>query len=163
MGFIIKKMSKNNFIIFCFTLLCTTMTISAAPLTYTLDNLCKVAIVPDAASPIVTVRTYVRVGSVFESGHMGSGISHYVEHLVAGGSTTLQTEEDYKQTISLLGGVSNAYTTFDHTSYFINTSPEHLETALTVLYEWMFFSAFADAEVRREQAVITREIEKTTL
>lgn len=147
---------------FIVSMLCLTLTMRADVIeNYTLDNGLNVVLLKDDSAPIITVKTVVGLGSLYEGPFIGAGISHYLEHIVAGGSTHLHPESHYKKTISLLGGVSNAYTTTDHTAYFINTSPEHLDTALTTLYEWMFHCSFNPSEVTREQAVITREIEKT--
>ena len=107
-----------------------------------------------------SIRTIVKAGSILEGDYLGSGISHYAEHLVAGCTTSKRSEEDYKNLTTLLGGAYNAYTTTDHTSYYINTTENHLKTAIDILFEWMFFCSFEDREVEREKDVITREIEK---
>lgn len=130
--------------------------------TYTLSNGLTVILVNDPSSSLASIRTYVKAGSIFEGDHCGSGLSHYLEHLVAGGSTSKRSEDDYKTKIALLGGAYNAYTTTDHTSYFINTTNTHIPEAITILYEWMFYNSFKESEVAREKEVITREIEKTS-
>lgn len=126
----------------------------------TLKNQLQVVLVQDPSASLISVRTYIRAGSIHEESLLGSGASHYLEHLVAGGSTYKRKESEYKSLISKLGGAYNAYTTVDHTSYYINTTPEYLETAITILYEWMFFHAFEDKEFNRERDVIIKEIEK---
>lgn len=127
---------------------------------YTLDNGLEVALIHDPHAKIITLKTIVKTGSIHEDNYLGHGISHYLEHLVAGGTTSKKTEDDYIKLLSLMGGVSNAYTTTDHTAYFINTSEEFFESALNTLYEWLFFCEFKESEVDREKEVITREIEK---
>ncbi|NBV42814.1 insulinase family protein, partial [bacterium] len=78
----------------------------------------------------------------------------------AGGPTRQRSESEYKRLLSLLGGNYNAYTTTDHTCYYINTIPEKAETAVEILSEWMFDNQFTLTEFDREREVITREIEK---
>ena len=127
---------------------------------YTLENGLQVALVKDKSAGVVTVKTVVKAGSIHEDEFLGHGISHYLEHIVSGGSTDMHSEEAYIKTLSLLGGVNNAYTTTDHTAYFINTSTGYLNTAIQTIYEWMFFCTFKASEVDREKEVINREIEK---
>ena len=128
---------------------------------YDLDNGMKVFFVKDRSTSMASVRTYVRAGSVDEEGYgLGGGLSHYLEHLVAGGTTEKRSEKEYEEIISNLGGAFNAYTTTDHTSYYINTTSDHISKALDVVYEWMFFCEFKKSEFERERDVITKEIEK---
>ena len=129
--------------------------------TYSLSNGLTVILINDKSSSLASIRTYVKAGSIFEETHSGEGLSHYLEHLVAGGTTSKRSEDDYKTKIALLGGAYNAYTTTDHTSYFINTTNSHITDALEIIYEWMFYNSFKESEVAREKEVITREIEKT--
>jgi zinc protease len=127
---------------------------------YTLDNGLKVFLIIDPTASLISVRTYVRAGSILENNLFGSGASHYLEHIVAGGSTEQRSEEEYKNKVSLLGGAFNAYTTLDHTSYYFNTVPNYSKEAITLLYEWMFFCEFKETEFNRERNVIIKEIEK---
>ena len=127
---------------------------------YTLDNGLGVVLIHDPSSPIVSARTYVKSGSIDEAPHLGSGLSHYLEHIVAGGSTSVHNEAYYKQLIAELGGAYNAYTTLDHTSYYVNTTSLEVERAVTTLYEWMFYCEFNEKEFEREKNVIIKEIEK---
>lgn len=126
----------------------------------TLENGLDVILVQDDFSPVISARTYVRAGSIDEGKLLGGGASHYLEHLVAGGSTSKNTEDTYKNKISLLGGAYNAYTTLDHTAYFINTTPEYTKDAVQILYEWMFYNTLDKKEFDRERSVIQKEIEK---
>ena len=125
-----------------------------------LDNGLTVVVVPDPSASLVSVKTFVRAGSIDEQPFLGHGLSHYLEHVVAGGSTSVRTEDQYKEKISLLGGAFNAYTTTDHTSYYINTVPEFTLDAVDILNEWMFDCDFNQKEFDREHKVIIKEIEK---
>ena len=127
---------------------------------YTLDNGLKVFLIPDSSASLVTVKTFVKTGSITESPYWGSGISHYLEHLLAGGTTSYRSEAAYKKLIANMGGAFNAYTTYDHTAFFINSTPQHLTDAVQAIYEWMFFSTFTNREFNRERDVIIREMEK---
>ena len=128
---------------------------------YTLKNGLKVYLIVDPSSSLVAARTYVRAGSIDEAPLLGSGLSHYLEHLVAGGSTFVRSEDEYKDQIAHLGGAFNAYTTTDHTCYYINTTPVYTDEAIKMLDEWMFSNQFSAKEFDRERSVIMKEIEKS--
>tara|TARA_B100001175_G_C19512458_1_gene644824 strand:+ start:963 stop:3566 length:2604 start_codon:yes stop_codon:yes gene_type:complete len=130
--------------------------------TYQLNNGLNVILLKDNTAEIVTAKAIVGVGSIYEKEYLGTGISHYLEHIVAGGSTEKNSEDAYKLDLSLMGGVSNAYTTTDHTAYYINTTPQQAHNAIKTLHEWLFYCSFKESEVSREKDVITREIEKTS-
>src|SRR4051812_44473946 len=51
-------------------------------------------IVKRVPSPVVSVRAYVQTGGVYEGKWLGGGLSHLLEHLVAGGSTKGRTETE---------------------------------------------------------------------
>src|SRR5438874_1386437 len=89
------------------------------------------------ASPVTSVRGYVMTGGVYEGKWLGGGLSHLLEHLVAGGSSKRRTEAENRDLLQKIGNDSNAYTTDDHTAYFINTTPDHLNEAADLVSGWM--------------------------
>ncbi|MBD3368289.1 MAG: hypothetical protein GF405_09010 [Candidatus Eisenbacteria bacterium] len=109
------------------------------------------------AAPVVNLRMYVKAGSILEGEYLGCGISHYCEHLLSDG-TTNRTLEEIEEELNELGGGSNAYTTKDHTCYFIETSPEHFDRALDILADWGMNATFPEEAVEAQKGVITREI-----
>jgi zinc protease len=111
------------------------------------------------ASPAVSVRGYVYTGGVYEGKWLGGGLSHLLEHLVAGGSNEKRTEEQNRDLLQKIGNDSNAYTTYDHTAYFVNTTTEHLEPAVDLVCNWMLGAKITPAEYRREYDVVQRELE----
>lgn len=155
----LKQLSE--FLLLGFLIILMTTSLSAENIVEkTLSNGLHVILVQDEQAPLVSVRTYVRAGSIDEAPHLGSGLSHYLEHIVAGGTTQARSEKDYTDWIALLGGAYNAYTTSDHTSYYLNTTPEKVNDAISILNEWMFQNVFDELEYNRERDVIIREIEK---
>jgi zinc protease len=110
-------------------------------------------------SPALAVRGYVATGGAFEGRWLGAGLSHLLEHLVAGGSTTRRSEAETRTLLQSMGNNANAYTTFDHTAYFINTTPEHLDAAVDLLTDWLLHARITEEEFERERAVVQRELE----
>ena len=125
-----------------------------------LDNGLQIILKENHLAPIAALRIYVKTGSMYEQEYLGSGISHYFEHLINGGSTTTHSEKEIKQRIDYLGGVNNAYTTKDHTCYYITTSSEMIGDAVELMADWMINSTFPEQEVQREKGVVLEELIK---
>jgi len=108
-------------------------------------------------SRVVSCQVLVKAGSINEDEYFHGGLSHYLEHIVSGGTTSTLREEEIKEILRSLGGASNAYTSYDRTVYFINTTAEHYKTALQLLISYVTDCQFAENEYRREKPVIQQE------
>jgi zinc protease len=108
-------------------------------------------------SRVVSCQVLINAGSINEDEYFHGGLSHYLEHIVSGGTTSQLTEEEIKEILRSLGGASNAYTSYDRTVYFINTTAEHCKTALRLLMSYVTDCRFAENEYRREKQVIQQE------
>lgn len=111
-------------------------------------------------SPVVSVRAYVKTGGVYEGEWLGGGLSHLLEHLVAGGSTEHRTEAENRTLLQEIGNNSNAYTAPDRTAYFVNTTADNLEKAVDLVTGWVFWAKITPEEYAREYEVVQRELEK---
>ena len=117
------RFGRGLFVVLCVTLGLTAVTASAGNIDVKhrlLDNGLNVYVLENHNAPVFTMRVYIRAGSVYEQEFLGRGISHNLEHLVAGGSTYKRTEEDGQRIIRAIGGAANAYTTSGHTCYYIS-------------------------------------------
>lgn len=112
------------------------------------------------ASPVAAVRGYVYTGGVYEGKWLGGGLSHLLEHLVAGGSSERRTEAENRNLLQKIGNDSNAYTTYDHTAYFVNTTTVHFPEAADLVTGWMLGAKITVPEYRREYQVVQRELER---
>ena len=64
----------------------------------TLSNGLTVIVQENHAAPVATVRCFVKnTGSAYEGKNLGAGLSHVLEHVVAGGTTTHRTEKEIEQ------------------------------------------------------------------
>jgi zinc protease len=125
----------------------------------TLDNGLTVIVQENHVAPVATVRCYVNnTGSAFEGQYLGAGVSHVLEHVVAGGSTTKRSEAEIEQIIDTFGGATNAFTSTDVTAYFINCPADHTMQAIELLAESMQHCAFHPEEFARELSVIRQEL-----
>ncbi len=122
-----------------------------------LKNGLTVLIRRDDAYDVVSAQVFVRAGSIYEGRHMTGGLSHYLEHVVAGGTTQSFTEDEARERLKNMGGASNAYTTFDRTVYYIDTSSDHWKDALSLLIAYTTENVQDPGQVTRERAVIQQE------
>jgi len=108
-------------------------------------------------SRVVSCQVLVKAGSINEDEYFYGGLSHYLEHIVSGGTTSTLTENEIKGILRSLGGASNAYTSYDRTVYYINTTADHYKRALQLLIAYVTDCQLAENEYRREKPVIQQE------
>ncbi len=114
-------------------------------------------LVKETDSPAVSCKVKVNTGSIYEEEFLGCGISHYLEHVVSGGTTSTRSEEENEKIESNLGGAANASTSYDITNYFINTTPDHWYDAVSLLFSFVSDCQFSQKEISREKPVILQE------
>ena len=68
---------------------------------------------PDFSSEVVSVQVWVKTGSIHEGALMGSGLSHYLEHMLFKG-TSRRSGKAISREVHSIGGSINAYTTFEN-------------------------------------------------
>jgi zinc protease len=93
-----------------------------------------------------------------EGEYLGMGLSHYLEHLVSGGTTTYRTEADYGEMGQQIGAITNAFTSYNMTAYHLVVNNRHFDTALQMLSEQVSSCVLDSFEVAREKEVILKEI-----
>ncbi|MEO1237471.1 MAG: pitrilysin family protein, partial [Planctomycetota bacterium] len=108
-------------------------------------------------APVVSVQAWVKTGSLYEQEHVGAGLSHFLEHLVSGGTTTNRTEAQSTATLGRIGAQTNAATSLDTVRYYINTTSAHTATAVDLLSDWMQNNVVLQSEYERERDVIQSE------
>ncbi len=123
-----------------------------------LDNGLTVIMNVVPTSSVTAIRAFVKTGSMYEDSLLGCGISHYFEHIMAGGTTQKRTEADYDSLKQAWGAWYNAYTTIDHTAYYFVVPSQYSYEAARALSEWIVYPAFDSMEVAREKGVIQKEI-----
>lgn len=124
----------------------------------TLPNGLTVILDPDPAAPVVSAQIWVGTGSIHEDEHLGSGLSHFLEHMVFKGTRDYSADE-LADIVQAAGGHWNAYTTFDRTVYYIDGPAESLPTFLKTLTGLVFFPTIPQTEFEKEKDVIRREID----
>lgn len=113
---------------------------------------------PDFASEVVSVQVWVKTGSIHEDSLIGSGLSHYLEHMLFKG-TSRRDGKSISREVHAIGGSVNAYTTFDRTVYYIDAPSSAFEQVVDVLSDIVLHSTLPEREVEQERVVILREID----
>jgi zinc protease len=108
-------------------------------------------------APIISHWVWYRVGSRDELPG-ATGLSHWVEHIQFKGTPTFPTSV-LDKAISREGGVWNAFTHLDWTTYYETLPAEKIDLALRLEADRMFNSIFNPEEVESERTVILSERE----
>ncbi len=125
---------------------------------YKLDNGLRIIINEDHRHPVIAVYALVNVGSANEGKYEGSGISHFIEHMLFKGTPQLKVGEFHSK-VSGLGGETNASTSFDYTGFYITAPSSALEESLKLLSDVIINSSFDETEYLNEKNVILREMD----
>lgn len=104
----------------------------------------------------VAVGLWVDVGSRDEA-EEEAGITHFIEHMVFKGTERRRTHQIARR-IEYVGGYLNAFTTKEHTCYYVRVLDEHLERALDTLIDLAFRPRFPEREIEKEKEVILEEM-----
>lgn len=113
---------------------------------------------PDFSTEVVSVQVWVKTGSIHEASMLGSGLSHYLEHMLFKG-TSRRDGKSISREVHAMGGAINAYTTFDRTVYYIDAPAAAFGQMVDVLSDIVLHSTLPDEEVLKERDVILREID----
>jgi len=124
---------------------------------FTLDNGLRVILIDTGTFPTLSALLLVGAGSRYEN-EKNNGIAHFFEHMAFKGSKKYPNSLILASTIEGLGGVFNAFTTKDHTGYWIKATVEHFDTVIDVLADMILNPILSEEEIDREKGVIVQEI-----
>lgn len=106
--------------------------------------------------PLVSVSITNRFGAAFEDSKI-KGIAHVMEHLLFTGTKT-RTHEDISREIEKKGGVLNAFTSQEVTSFWFKLPSEHLFSGLDIFTDLLNNTIFNPEKFEKEKKVILEEI-----
>lgn len=106
--------------------------------------------------PLVAVSITNPFGAVFENAKI-KGIAHFIEHLVFTGTKT-RTHEDISREIEKKGGILNAFTAQDVTSFWFKLPSQHIFAGLDILTDIMNNPIFEPEKFEKEKKVVIEEI-----
>lgn len=124
-----------------------------------LVNGLKVVLAQQPNLPVISAGIFVRQGSRNEEEHE-SGISHFLEHLIFNNRRAIQRNKVSVREIINNGGILNAHTTKECTSYEGISLRQHARLLLQSLFELVFEADFTEEDVEAERQVILAELNR---
>ncbi|EKE02889.1 MAG: hypothetical protein ACD_20C00317G0024 [uncultured bacterium] len=125
---------------------------------YKLDNGLKILFQNHLCSPSATFMVWYKVGSRNEKPGK-TGISHFLEHLSFKKTDYFENGQVVAE-ITRNGGVFNAYTSRDFTSYYESFATDKLELAMIIESQRMNSLVLQEDDREKELGVILSELEK---
>lgn len=117
----------------------------------TLDNGLRIVMSRIGNIPMAAVNTTFHAGSKDEEEDK-TGLAHLFEHLMFEGSPNIPKGK-FDEILNQNGGDSNAYTSWDSTSYYITLPASHLETGL-----WLESDRIAGFGISEESLEIQKDV-----
>ena len=105
----------------------------------------------------VSVIIFLGAGSRYET-EAEAGISHFVEHLAFKGTHKRATPKEISGAIEGVGGILNASTDREITTYWCKVALPHFPLALDVLVDMLLNSKYDPKEMEKERNVILEEL-----
>jgi len=103
------------------------------------------------------VGTFIPVGSRNEPDNI-KGISHFLEHMLFKGTKNRNMTE-IKQAIDKYGAVFNAWTSEEHTFFYVVISNKYVSEARQIIDDMIENSIFPEEELEKEKQVVLQELE----
>jgi predicted Zn-dependent peptidase len=127
---------------------------------FTLPGGLRVLVAPLPHTHSVSIGCFVGAGAGHEDG-ASSGIAHFIEHMLFKGSESCPTPKQISDAIEGVGGILDAYTSFDATVCYAKVADLHFERALDVLADMLLRPRFDPADIEKERRVIAEELRET--
>lgn len=125
---------------------------------YSLPNGQKLYVKPIHQQKIITIDTWVNVGSVQEV-PSNNGLSHFLEHLLFKG-TPKYPNHQIDATLGKLGASFNAATSKDFTHYHITAASGYFEQILDIHSDMLLNADIPTDELNNERKVVQEEINR---
>jgi predicted Zn-dependent peptidase len=122
-----------------------------------LDNGLRIITIPMENANSVTVLILVGTGSKYETKDI-NGISHFLEHMFFKGTKNRPTTLKISETIDMVGGEYNAFTSKEVTGFYAKVDKSHADVALDWISDIFINSKFDEKEMEREKGVIIEEV-----
>ena len=123
----------------------------------TLKNGLRIITVPMKETNAVTVFVTVGVGWKYETKDV-NGISHFLEHMFFKGTRKRPDKKEIVEPLDRIGGMHNASTSDEATSFYAKVDRRHLNIALDIIADLLINSRFDSRAINQERGVIIEEI-----
>jgi zinc protease len=126
-----------------------------------LENGLRVIVRERRLGGMAAFRVYVGAGSLNEGDFSGAGVSHFLEHLVSGGTTPTRSEDEIRQALQTIGAQTNAHTSKQFVCYHGQVGGEHIGRLIEIIGDYVIHAQIEQKEFDREFEVVQREIERS--
>lgn len=120
-----------------------------------LPNGVRVALDPMPGLGTAALGVWQRVGARWEPAEI-NGIAHLFEHMAFKGAGARDARQ-YAEAIENVGGVMNAGTGYERTSYYARVVAEHAPFALGMIADVLFAPHWAPDDLEKEKGVVAQE------
>ena len=125
--------------------------------TTVLNNGLTLILKEDHRTPTFAISLFIRTGSATETEYSGSGITHFIEHMIFKGTAGRDARQIGSQ-IKSYGGDVGAYTTFDHTAFQMEGPSSNILPLLDIFHDIVANSKIDKDEFEKEKNVIKKEM-----
>ena len=122
---------------------------------FTLPNGLETVVIEDDRAPVVVQMLWYKIGSADERPGK-SGIAHYLEHLMFKGTDKLEAGE-FSRTVTANGGMDNAFTSYDYTTYFQRIASDRLPLIVEMEADRMANLRIGENDWQAERQVVLEE------
>jgi len=122
-----------------------------------LKNGIRIFLCPMPGVRTVSCNVCVNTGSANEGADLGSGLSHFLEHMMFSGTKSFPGHTEIADRVNACGGNLNAFTSQDQTFYYINLPAADAVEGARMLASMMREPLFPEDEFAREKDVILNE------
>ncbi len=124
---------------------------------HTFPNGLELITIPMPSVESATVMLMVGAGSRYENRQI-NGLSHFLEHMAFKGSKKRPSALAISSEIDGIGGEFNAFTSKDHTGFYIKARADHIPLLVDVISDMILHPILKEKEIEREKGVIIEEI-----
>lgn len=124
---------------------------------YILKNNLRVMLIDTQAFPSITTLLLVKAGSRYET-PKNNGIAHFFEHMAFKGSIKYPNAQMLAEMIEGRGGIFNAFTSDDHTGYYVKAPAEETDAVIDVIGDMIQHPLLDPVEIEKEKGVIVQEM-----
>ncbi|MDP0928441.1 pitrilysin family protein [Paracoccus onubensis] len=122
---------------------------------FTLPNGLETVVIEDHRAPVVVQMLWYKIGAADEPPGK-SGIAHYLEHLMFKGTDKLEPGE-LSKTVTRNGGMDNAFTSYDYTTYFQRIASDRLPLIMEMEADRMANLKIGEDDWQAERQVVLEE------
>ena len=121
-----------------------------------LPNGATLLVKEDPSADVVALNIWVEAGSIDEKADE-RGMAHLIEHMIFKGTKKRGVGEISRE-VEAAGGYLNAFTSFEHTCYYVVLPASRVQTALDVEFDAYLHSQFDANELAKEKEVVFEEM-----